>query len=155
MAETKYGKYIVTELKQDIPATPWHPKVQPAGKRTGGRLLYLDGEVVPEAFYMDSVWIYPPKEEDGKPGKTKEIGPHAHEYDEILAFFGSDLDDPHALNAEVELWLGDEKHIITKSCIVFIPKGLKHCPLRITKVTKPIFHISTFPGTVYFKGAGD
>jgi hypothetical protein len=152
MTKTKYGKYIVTELKPDIPATPWHPKVQPAANGAGGRILYLDGEVVPGAYYVDSVWIYPPAGEGGKPAKTSEIGPHAHEYDEILAFYGSDINDPHALNGEVELWIGDEKHIITKSFIAFIPKGLKHCPLRITKVTKPIFHFSTFPGTIYFKG---
>ena len=51
MAETKYGKYIVTEVKPNIPGTSWHPPVTPVGKGQGGRIMYLDSEVAPGAFY--------------------------------------------------------------------------------------------------------
>jgi hypothetical protein len=51
--------------------------------------------------------------------------------------------DPHDRGGEIELWLEDEQHIITRSSLVFIPKGLRHCPLRIRRVDRPIFHFST------------
>ena len=69
--------------------------------------------------------------------------------DEVVAFFGTNPEDPWDLCGEVELWLGDEKHIITKSSLVFIPKGLKHCPLIARRVDRPIFHFTTGPAHLY------
>ena len=149
MAKSKYGKYIVTELKQNIIEAPWSPPLMPAGTegRRGGRILFLDNEAVEGAFYLECVWVMPrPRGELGS-GGTKA---HKHDYDEVIAFFGTNPDDFYDLGAEAELWLGDEKHIINKSCIVFVPKGLQHCPLRFTRVDRPVFHFTTGPGKMYF-----
>jgi len=54
------------------------------------------------------------------------------------------------MGAEVELWLEDEKHIITRSSLVFIPAGMKHCPLTFLRVDKPVFHFTTGPAKKYF-----
>ena len=152
MADTKYGKYIVTEVKQNISEAPWSPpSIPPVEKGRGGRIIFLDSEVVPGAFYLECVWVMPRPE--GTPRVTdKPTGtqPHTHDYDEVIAFFGTNPDDFHDLGAEVELWLGDEKHILTKSCVVFVPKGLKHCPLNFLRVDRPVFHFTTGPGTMYF-----
>jgi mannose-6-phosphate isomerase-like protein (cupin superfamily) len=151
MAESKYGKYIITELKQDIVEAPWSPPVSSVSKGKGGRLLFLDSEVVKGAFYLECVWIMPrtlQKAEDQP--KEVTVKPHAHEYDEVLCFFGTNPDDFYDLGGEVELWLGDEKHTITKSCIVFIPAGLQHCPLSFIRVDRPIFHFTSGPGKMYF-----
>jgi hypothetical protein len=42
--------------------------------------------------------------------------------------------------AEVELVMGKEgeKHVITSTTFVYIPKGLLHCPLVFKKVDRPI-----------------
>lgn len=146
MAESKYGKYIVTEPKKNIVKPPWSPKGP-----IPGRIAYIDKEVVDGAFYMECVWIMPGLRPP--PGASSEPrGPqaHTHDYDEILGFFGSDTENMHDMCGEVELWLEDEKHIINKSCLVFIPKGMKHCPLTFTRVDKPIFHFSVGPGALYF-----
>ena len=74
----------------------------------------------------------------------------AVDFDEVIAFFGTDPDDIHDLCGEVELWLGDEKHIIDKSCMVFVPAGLNHCPLRFNRVDRPIFYFTAGPGSMYF-----
>jgi hypothetical protein len=65
---------------------------------------------------------------------------HAHDYDEYLFFWGTNGADIEEFGAEVELCLGEEeeKHIITKPCIVYLPRGLKHCPLNFKVVNKPI-----------------
>jgi hypothetical protein len=143
---TKYGKYIVTELKQNILEADWTPKgIKGASKRKGGRVLFLDSEVVPGAFYVETVWLYPhPGAPSGPPTE-----PHKHDWDEILGFFGTNMDDPYDLGGEIELWLEDEKHILTKTCIVFVPKGMMHCPLVVRKIDRPIFEFTTGPGTMY------
>ena len=153
MPKTKYGKYIVSTLKMPAAEAPWSPPLSAAGKGKGGRVLFLDSDIVPGAFYMECVWVLPRPAgtvPGGATGGRVGTEPHAHDYDEVIAFIGTDLNDPYDLGAEVELWLGDEKHIITKSSLVFIPAGLKHCPLTFLRVDRPVFHYTTGPGKMYF-----
>ena len=132
MAESKYGKYIITEQKQAARKIPI-PSTQ---------LLYLDEDVIKGAFYAECVWFW-------KGGEQHLVEAHTHSFDEIIAFFGTSPEDPNDMCAEVELWLDDEKHILTKSCLVFVPKGMKHGPLIIRRVDRPLFHFTTGPGGKY------
>ncbi|MDD5339105.1 MAG: hypothetical protein PHG35_06845 [Dehalococcoidales bacterium] len=153
MAETKYGKYIISDLQHPKEEAPWNPPVTDARTGNGGRTLYLDNDVIPGAFYMETVWVMPRPRlspERYEEVKKRSPGPHAHDYDEIIAFFGSDPKNPYDLGAEVELWLGDEKHIINKTSMVFIPAGLMHAPLVFLQVDRPVFHFTTGPGKQYF-----
>jgi hypothetical protein len=151
MAETKYGKYIVSTLVPPPDEAPWAPPVSAAGKGKGGRLFFLDGNTAPGAFYTECVWVLPRPEGAG-PARGRSVGTesHSHDYDEVIAFIGTDLNDPYDLGAEVELWLEDEKHIITRSSLVFIPAGMKHCPLTFLRVDRPVFHFTTGPAKKYF-----
>jgi len=146
MAKSKYGKYIVTKLKENVVGAAWTPPmIRAAAKGRGGRILFLDSEVVPGAFYVETVWVYlRPGEPAGPPTQ-----PHKHDFDEVIGFFGTNPDDPYDLYGEIELWLGDEKHTFTRSCLVFIPKGLMHCPLNVIRADRPIFEFTTGPGTMY------
>jgi len=143
MAETKYGKYIVTKPKPFTP--PPGVKLDPEMMKRAGQMMtrvaYLDDEIVKGAFYVDCVWY--------RKGSERGHGAHTHDWDEVLAFFGTNPEDPHDLCGEVELWLENEKHIITKSCLVFIPKGVKHCPMILKRVDRPIFHFSAGPASMY------
>ncbi len=149
MAETKYGKYIISELKPPAVEADWSPpNIGAVGKGKGGRVLYTDSSIIPGSFYMECVWVLPrPQPAAG----TKKAGTefHTHDYDEIIGFFGTDLDNPYELGAEAELWLGDEKHIINKTSLAFIPAGLKHA-LYFLRVDRPIFHYTTGPAKMYF-----
>jgi hypothetical protein len=71
---------------------------------------------------------------------------HTHEQDEIIGFVGTDVKNPQDLKGEIELWMEDEKHILTKSCLVFVPKGFKHCPLTLVRADAPIVHFSVLSG---------
>ncbi len=146
MAEKKYSKYIVTNLKPNIAEASWTNPIQTAGSGKGGRLLFLDSELVPGAFYVETAWSFPQKP-GHEPRTVAEA--HKHEYDEVLAMFGTSTEDPYDLGGEVEFWLGDEKYILTKSCIIFIPSGLMHCPLIYRRVDRPIFNFSTHGGKMY------
>jgi hypothetical protein len=152
MADSKYGKYIVSELKMPAVEAEWSPPLSAAGKGKGGRVLYLDNDVVEGAFYTECVWVLPRPAGVASRGPEKNVGtePHTHDYDEVIALIGTNNDDPYDLGAEVELWLDDEKHIITKTSLVFVPAGLKHCPLTFLRVDRPVFHYTTGPSKMYF-----
>ena len=62
---------------------------------------------------------------------------HTHDCDETLGFAGSNMANVDELGGEIELWLEDEQLIITRSCLVFIPKGMKHCPMFVRRVERP------------------
>jgi hypothetical protein len=140
MTESKYGKYVVTDLI--IPEEKKKIAVDYAKYAT--RILWMDENVVEGAFHMNTAWYL-------KAAATLEDRPHAHENDEIIGFFGNDPDNSHDLGGEIEIWLEDEKHIITKSALLFVPAGMKHCPLILKRVDRPIFHFTTVPHGRYIK----
>ncbi len=147
MAKTKYGKYIVYDAKLPVlKGVPPPPAPPPPGERTGTIVLYVDDTIIKGAFYLNCALIWKASDQ-GSPGIV-----HSHEdYDEYVGFLGSNPEDPHDLCGEVEFWLGDEKHILTNSCAVFIPKGLLHCPIYFRRVDRPIFYFSTAPSITYGK----
>ena len=111
------------------------------------KMLSLDDSVLKGSFYTEAVWIWPGGN-DIYP-ETAEPNAHAHDYDETIAFFGTDFKNPNDLCGEIELWMEDEKFMLTRSCLIFVPKGMYHCPLVIHKVEKAIFHFATGPGKLY------
>jgi hypothetical protein len=90
------------------------------------------------------------------PGATATIGwqvfkapvcwetPHIHKYDEFLMFLGAELPDLcKSFDAEIDFWMGAEmeKHTITSTTIIYIPKGVLHSPLNFRAIRKPVlFH---------------
>jgi hypothetical protein len=76
-------------------------------------------------------------------------GPHVHKNPNVLMYLGTDPDHPMDLGGEVEICLGPEmeKHIITRSTIVFIPANFPHFPWRILKVTRPFIILDTIQST--------
>jgi hypothetical protein len=137
MAETKYGKYIVTKPRdQDIET--W----QEIGD-TRKINVYVDGEIVEGGYYFMGTWWYKASDEP-HPDKA-----HMHDFDEYLGFIGTNPNDPLDLGGEIELYLGGEKHIITKTCMVFCPAGLEHCPVYFRRVDYPIWFLATGPKKKY------
>jgi hypothetical protein len=68
---------------------------------------------------------------------------HIHNFHEILAWYGSNPDNPDELGGEVILYMGPEmeKHVFTRPTLVYLPPGIPHCPLEITRVDRPIIQI--------------
>src|SRR4030042_753039 len=133
MAESKYGKHIVTELK----TKRFTPEFAARYAQWATRVLWMDDQVVDGAFQMNCSWyLRPPATE------MPEMNPHTHDADEIVGFFGSNPKEPYDLGGEIEFRLEDEKHVLVRSSLIFIPGGLKH-HMVIKRVDRPIFHFST------------
>lgn len=148
----EYGKQIVQDLI--LPETHTQPEVLERYARFGRRIHWIDTNVVPGAFQMNTSWYFKPNRPENVEQAGKESGlgvfkPHKHDSDEILGFYGSNPDDPYDLGGEVELFIEGESHILTKSSLVFLPGGMEHCPLYVNKVDSPIFHFSIITEAQY------
>jgi hypothetical protein len=129
MAKSKYARNIITE---DLMPPP------PAGalelmeeQRKAGRtidrtlLLGMQDSILKGSFFAGCEWIW------GLTGNgpvNTEL-PHKHDFDEIIGFAGSNRNHPRDLGGE----------IITRTCLIFIPRGVEHCPIIFRKVDTPIF----------------
>ena len=141
MAALKTDKYIITDVRH-LPEVKRAKEARYA--EWARRVLWLDDKVIEGAFHVNFSWYLKPCSDD-------ESVPHTHDFDEVIGFIGSDHENPQDLGGEIELWLEDEKHVLRNSCLVYIPRGLKHCPLEVKRVDRPIIHITVLTGGQYGK----
>jgi quercetin dioxygenase-like cupin family protein len=140
MAESKYDKYIIREPLEKGRAPSLHICAEKGclGEQFAGFPVEVQMLVVTEPITF--------------PHPT-----HSHEADEIFIIFGGDPKNYYDFDAEIEIYFGEEKekHIVNSTSIVYMPKGLKHAPIAITKVNKPFqwMHILFTPK--YAMSTGD
>lgn len=136
----EYSSYIVQDLQAPITGTP---EFQEMYKKFSHRILWMDGNVVPGAFQMNTAWYY------AVPEKDPVFEEHAHDSDELIGFFSSDPENPYDLGAEIEVSINGERHLLTRSTILFVPANMPHMPMRILKVDRPVFHFSVVTSHLY------
>lgn len=144
--EGEYGKYIIQDLQAPQTGTP---EFQEMYKRFSNRILWIDGNVCPGAFQMNTAWYY------AVPEKDPVFEEHCHDADELIGFFGSDPDDPYNLHAELVVTINGEEHRLTRSSLIFCPGGMPHMRISIKRVDRPIFHFSVVTSSNYDNGAYD
>jgi hypothetical protein len=134
MAAAKYGKYIKSLKFGDLDQGPCRQ-----GTVMDGRFLGLDVHIQ-----------YGACRTAGKMGRGPDQ-PHTHEFDQIMFWLGTDMNDLSELGAEVEVCLGEEMntHMITTSTAVAVPKGMPHFPARITKMDRRIIYMEVSLAPVY------
>jgi hypothetical protein len=126
MAEKKYDKYFLTEFKEpsNLPAVAGPQAYFRGARQIPGANLNMGWQLFVEPIYL-------------------EREPHTHNVDEYLVFLGGKLPNVFDFKAEIDFWIGEEpeKHVIDKATIIFIPKGLVHCPLNFKRIDEPVlFH---------------
>jgi hypothetical protein len=132
MAGSKYEKYII---KDAVVEGKFAPRILLEGEKDAGGANYtMVYNCIAEPFLMVE-------------------NAHTHDYDQFLAFIGSNPMDFGDLGGEAEVYLGEEgeKHIINSTSIVHIPKGFTHCPLRFTRVDRPFVFIDIFLAPKYVR----
>ncbi len=137
-AESKYGKYLFYDAAPFQIPPEMAAKMKEAQKKEPStveatRLINIDGTRMQGAPYMDFVWLW----KGSSQGYVEEE--HIHNFDEFIGFIGTrGQQDPHGLGGEMEVWLGGEKYLITKNCLIYVPKGVRHCPIRFNRIDTPL-----------------
>jgi hypothetical protein len=68
---------------------------------------------------------------------------HAHDFHENLCFLSGDPENPGELGADVKVCFGNEleEHTFNTPTIMSMPPGLKHCPLLVHNIKKPVIFL--------------
>ena len=152
-AEAKYSRYIFQDVKPiEIPPDVMAKiKEQQQKEQTmvdSTWLVNLDKTRADGAPYLDFHWLY----KGSAKGYAEQE--HIHDFDEFLGFVGTrGPNDPRNLGGEIEVWLGGEKYMITQSCLIFVPKGVRHCPIRFTRIDTPVLFFTGATETSYSRTA--
>ncbi|HSW58228.1 MAG TPA: hypothetical protein VLH15_07490 [Dehalococcoidales bacterium] len=126
MAEGKWAHNIITtHHRMTPPARDGYPNLH--------HILGLSDKVLTGAFIVNCCWMFAAED----PGY---MAAHTHPYDEVIGFVGTNTENVNDLGAEAEMWMDNEKYTVSQSCIMYIPKGLKHCPLTVRNIVRPVFH---------------
>lgn len=67
---------------------------------------------------------------------------HKHPFDQWIYLIG-DSDNFAEIDAEIEMTLDGKVIKINYPCFIFIPKGMMHCPLDVTRVGKPFIFVDS------------
>ena len=137
------GRYAAN-IVQHSPGPVMSPEFKRLYDSFARRILWMDGDVFPGAFQMNTAWYA------AVPERDPVFARHVHEdSDELIGFFSSDPDAPYDLGGEIEYTIDGEAHLLTRTTMIFVPAGVVHNPLRILRVDRPIFHFSVITGTHY------
>jgi hypothetical protein len=146
LAKNKNAKYFVFSDKAGLKVPSWIKNPKAASVR---RMVYLDSEVVPEArFYCKAMWFLPGHPANLAKGQN-EVEEHVHDYGELIGFFGFNYDNIHDLGAEVEFWIDGVQHLIKETFVAYVPPGVKHCPLNVRNIVRPLMHLTAGPTQMY------
>lgn len=132
----KCAKYIVQQLQEPAHLSAPSP-FKTMYDKFAKRILWMDGNVVPGAFQMNTAWYF------NVPERDPVFLEHSHgDTSELIGFFGTDPENPYDLGGEIEFTIDGEAHLLDKTTMIYLPAGISHNPVRITRVDRPIFHFS-------------
>ncbi len=119
---TKYGRYVHT--------TDIHRKI---AHYTGTSIVAREGQLEGNVSFTYHCLAKPINFDK----------PHTHDFEETLCFIGGNPLDITDFKAVVEYTIDGEKHVLTQPGCVSMPKGLVHCPVKVSNVSpeKPIVFI--------------
>ena len=110
---------------------------QTAREANKWRILQLDPKTTCKTNILsNAAWFYGPDD----PKKAA----HSHNIGEVVAYFGSDWEHPEDLGGQVTIYMNGEKHVFTKSFMMYAPVGIAHCPYTVDYVNRPLYH-TAFP----------
>ena len=147
MSEQKYLKYFIFDDKKDLKLPSYRLNTD---SEKIVRMTHVDADTVEEGtFYNEMMWILPGFGENDTGDNPNFKEEHTHEFGELMCFYGLNYDDIMDLGAEIEFTVDGETYTITESFTAFIPPGVKHGPLTIRNVTRPIAHMIACDTGVY------
>lgn len=140
MAEQKYLKYFIFQDKKNLKLPSYRAPMDPQHFK---RVTLVDKDTVPGGkFFCETSWFLPGFGMESIPAgrKGNYFEEHTHDYGEMMGFYGLNFEDVMDLGAEIEFWIEGKKYLIKESFTSFIPAGVKHGPLTVRNVKRPIAH---------------
>lgn len=138
-AASKYARYLVTGVAPGIERPSFMRPLDPVYCRP---MAYIDETVIPDAeFGCDARWLLP----GGGAGGHVIMDEHTLPHGSTVACVAHNYDDLTDLCAEAELWIGGEKHVVTKGFWAYIPPDVSQGPLIVRNITKPVALIMSWP----------
>lgn len=132
MGSQAFEKYIIRSPRfEDLPFGGMLAGNQKRGGKTSDRIFSGSNHIPGAKMHIDAGWIFE------IPTPNPYIDTHWHDVDELLFFIGTDPDDIDNLHGEAEVWLDGEYYTITTTCSIYIPAGVKHCPIKYNRVDRP------------------
>jgi hypothetical protein len=139
-ADLQYARYMVYgtrpgQKRRDF-MLPYDPKyVRP--------MACIDETVIPDAeFGCETLWLLPG--EKSKAG-YRMMEAHTLPHGTSIVFAAMNYADITDLCAEVDLYIGGEKHVINKGFGAYIPPGVSQGPMVIRNITRQIFYMMSYP----------
>jgi hypothetical protein len=110
--------------------------------RQSPAMTFLSSQQVLEAkTYIEIAWIY------DKPKSNPHLSEQAHDYDEIIIYWGKDSEVPQVLGGEIEVYIGGQKITFNTTTGIYIPKGTPHGPFTWKKCETPHLEMLIVLGT--------
>ena len=139
--KNKYDKYIISGQQPGDPP------------QSGTKIAWVNNDKFKGSLQYHAHWVYPtPRNIKGlKDWHDMAHGPHEHKQAEVIFHIGSDPDNPLDLGGEVIFYLGKEKekHVIDKSCMVYLPAGFIHSPWIVHKVKRPFVIVTVMQEVIH------
>jgi len=139
MTERKYNKYFIEYERSQ--------REMESGRKPS-MISFLDDNVVKGSCVYSIFWVFPDSfgQSPDEPGKYvwwSGHPPHIHKEAELLIHIGTNPDDPTDLGGEVEIYMGPEleRHVFTKSTVVYLPPNFIHCPWKPVRTWRPWINI--------------
>ncbi len=151
MPKSKYAQYVID--KDMMPPEPeaWVKAMEDQAEagRTLDRtmLLGIQDSILKGAFFAGCEILW---QLTGNGPVDIEI-PHSHDFDEIIGFVGTNRNYPRELGGEIGFHMGDEVLTITKTSLIFIPRGTPHCPVTLRRIDTPIVMFESANNSAYKK----
>lgn len=132
MQVKKYDKYIVRKARfENLPFEGVLRYGEDVGGKTPGRTFMSSDDVEKSKVHIiQNLFLRIPT-------PNPYVLEHVHPYDEVLFFLGTNPDDLDDLDAEVDVYIEDEPYTITTSSAIYLPAGVKHCPIVYKRVGRP------------------
>jgi hypothetical protein len=124
MPSSDIEKYVVSEPMY-LPGPVYKGRQSPA-------MTMLSRRQVPETHtYIEVAWI----------NGISQSNPHSleqvHDFDEIIIYWGNNVDKPQVLGGEIEAVIGGQRIDFNTTAGIFIPKGTPHGPFTWKKFERP------------------
>jgi hypothetical protein len=136
-------KYFVFEGDQKNKNIKRQPYMREIDPKYFSPIAIINEDVIPGCeFGCETKWLLPG--EKSKAGQTL-MDAHAEPHGTSIVIYAMNYPDITDLRAEVELWIGGEKHIINKGFGAYIPPNVEQGPLIIRNIKEQAFFLISYP----------